>query len=70
MMIKKPIFSQTSHALYISIFQEEHEAILKNREIADSGITWKEYKSMTFTFQVVQLFCKQFNIISVAFFDN
>ncbi|KAF3496800.1 hypothetical protein DY000_02057795 [Brassica cretica] len=31
---------------------EEHEAILKNREDAESGLTWEEYKSMTYTFQV------------------
>lgn len=35
-----------------TLFQEEHERLLKNRDSADSGITWKEYKSMTFTFQV------------------
>lgn len=34
--------------------QEEHEAILKNRQKADSGLTWQEYKSMTYTFQVLQ----------------
>lgn len=34
------------------MFQEEHEMILKNRESSDSGVTWKEYKSMTYTFQV------------------
>nr|XP_023922839.1 cytochrome P450 87A3-like isoform X3 [Quercus suber] len=28
---------------------EEHEAILKSREDANSGLTWKEYKSMIFT---------------------
>ncbi|XP_030937236.1 cytochrome P450 87A3-like isoform X1 [Quercus lobata] len=32
---------------------EEHEAILKSREDANSGLTWKEYKSMTFTHNVV-----------------
>ncbi|KAJ0778908.1 putative abieta-7,13-dien-18-ol hydroxylase [Helianthus annuus] len=31
---------------------EEHENILRNRENKESGLTWKEYKSMTFTFQV------------------
>ncbi|MBA0678866.1 hypothetical protein Goari_020185, partial [Gossypium aridum] len=29
----------------------EHETILRNRENTDSGLTWKEYKSMTYTFQ-------------------
>ncbi|XP_075672493.1 cucurbitadienol 11-hydroxylase-like [Castanea sativa] len=32
---------------------EEHEAIIKSREDANSGLTWKEYKSMTFTHNVV-----------------
>ncbi|XP_023912818.1 cytochrome P450 87A3 [Quercus suber] len=32
---------------------EEHEAILKNREDVNSGLTWKEYKSMTFTHNVI-----------------
>ncbi|KAG7966912.1 hypothetical protein I3843_08G073200 [Carya illinoinensis] len=32
---------------------EEHEAILNSREDADSGLTWKEYKSMTFTHNVI-----------------
>ncbi|KVH95469.1 hypothetical protein Ccrd_002470 [Cynara cardunculus var. scolymus] len=31
--------------------QEEHENILRNRENKETGLTWKEYKSMTFTFQ-------------------
>ncbi|KAE9450897.1 hypothetical protein C3L33_17192, partial [Rhododendron williamsianum] len=31
--------------------REEHEAILARRENSDSGFTWKEYKSMKFTFQ-------------------
>lgn len=39
-----------STCLYPS--QEEHEAILKNRENVHSGLTWREYKSMTYTFQV------------------
>ncbi|XP_022935245.1 cytochrome P450 87A3-like isoform X2 [Cucurbita moschata] len=30
---------------------EEHEGILKNRKDKASGITWNEYKSMTFTFK-------------------
>jgi cytochrome P450 len=35
---------------------EEHETILRNREDADSGLTWEEYKSMTYTFQVALKF--------------
>ena len=37
---------------YLIMLQEEHEAILKNKENPNSGISWKEYKSMTFTHQV------------------
>lgn len=56
----RPLYSFTTfivtnqqHTLNVSTFcQEEHEAILNQRENADSGLTWKEYKSMTFTFQV------------------
>lgn len=36
----------------VHLDQEEHETILRNREDADSGLTWEEYKSMTYTFQV------------------
>ncbi|CAL2279870.1 unnamed protein product [Prunus armeniaca] len=39
-----------------SVVQEltaEHEAILKNRENPNSSLTWDEYKSMTFTLQVI-----------------
>lgn len=32
--------------------QEEHEEIVRRRENPDSGLTWNEYKSMKFTFQV------------------
>lgn len=47
------IVTNQQHTLNVSTFsQEEHEAILNQRENADSGLTWKEYKSMTFTFQV------------------
>ncbi|KAK3418286.1 hypothetical protein EUGRSUZ_H04234 [Eucalyptus grandis] len=32
---------------------DEHESIIKQREISKSPITWKEYKSMPFTLQVI-----------------
>ncbi|XP_010024953.3 cucurbitadienol 11-hydroxylase [Eucalyptus grandis] len=32
---------------------DEHESIIKEREISKSSITWKEYKSMPFTLQVI-----------------
>ncbi|KDP25498.1 hypothetical protein JCGZ_20654 [Jatropha curcas] len=46
---------------------EEHEAILRNRENANSSITWKEYKSMTFTFQVINETVRLANIVPVIF---
>ncbi|XP_059625399.1 beta-amyrin 16-alpha-hydroxylase CYP87D16-like [Cornus florida] len=41
------------HPLVLEELTAEHEAILKNRENSDSPITWEEYKSMTFTLQVI-----------------
>ena len=38
--------------MFCFILQEEHEAIVRKRENPDSALTWSEYKSMTFTFQV------------------
>ncbi|TKY49420.1 Cytochrome P450 87A3 [Spatholobus suberectus] len=38
---------------YHKCMQEEHEAILKRREDPNSGVTWQEYKSMTFTLQFI-----------------
>ncbi|XP_022965233.1 cytochrome P450 87A3-like [Cucurbita maxima] len=48
-LISLPLnFSGTAHH---KCRQVEHEGILKKRDKADSGLTWAEYKSMTFTFQ-------------------
>lgn len=33
--------------------QAEHENILKKREDPNSSLTWNEYKSMSFTLQVI-----------------
>ncbi|XP_041013131.1 cucurbitadienol 11-hydroxylase-like [Juglans microcarpa x Juglans regia] len=41
----------------------EHEAILKNREDPKSTLTWHEYKSMTFTFQVINEALRLGNVI-------
>ncbi|KAF3974991.1 hypothetical protein CMV_001732 [Castanea mollissima] len=41
------------HPKVVQALTEEHEAILKNREDVNSGLTWKEYKSMTFTHTVI-----------------
>ncbi|XP_050211074.1 beta-amyrin 16-alpha-hydroxylase CYP87D16-like [Mercurialis annua] len=43
----------TDNPLVVEKMRDEHEAIIKNRENKDSGLTWKEYKSMTYTHQVV-----------------
>ncbi|KAJ7952368.1 Cytochrome P450 family protein [Quillaja saponaria] len=45
----------SDHPLALKQLEEEHEAIIKQREDPNSGVTWKEYKSMAFTFQVVRL---------------
>ncbi|XP_066338115.1 cytochrome P450 87A3-like [Miscanthus floridulus] len=37
----------------VEALKEEHEAILKKREDKNSGFTWEEYKSLTFTTQVM-----------------
>ncbi|QHO10841.1 hypothetical protein HN51_068728 [Arachis hypogaea] len=39
--------------LVLKQLQEEHESILKRRKDPNSGVTWKEYKSMTYTFQFI-----------------
>ncbi|KAH6826523.1 hypothetical protein C2S53_016880 [Perilla frutescens var. hirtella] len=41
------------HPLVLEELTAEHEAILKKRENSDTGLTWNEYKSMTFTLQVI-----------------
>ncbi|XP_030475239.2 cytochrome P450 87A3 [Syzygium oleosum] len=46
---------------------EEHEAIIRKREDADSALTWKEYKSMTFTFQVINETVRLANIVPGIF---
>ncbi|XP_010275621.1 PREDICTED: cytochrome P450 87A3-like [Nelumbo nucifera] len=43
----------TDHPQVLMALTDEHEAILRSRETADSAITWEEYKSMTFTSQVI-----------------
>ncbi|KAJ0937423.1 putative abieta-7,13-dien-18-ol hydroxylase [Helianthus annuus] len=46
---------------------EEHELILKKREKPEAGLTWEEYKSMTFTFQIINETLRLGNIAPVAF---
>ncbi|KAI3977862.1 hypothetical protein MKX01_036702 [Papaver californicum] len=47
------MISLTQHPRVLQELQDEHYAILKGRENTDSLLTWKEYKSMTFTNQVI-----------------
>ncbi|KAK1560148.1 hypothetical protein Q3G72_022867 [Acer saccharum] len=41
------------HPDVLAELMKEHQAILNNRENKNSGITWEEYKSMTFTHMVI-----------------
>ncbi|XP_012439616.1 cytochrome P450 87A3 isoform X1 [Gossypium raimondii] len=50
----------------LNTLTDEHEAILRNRENTDSGLTWKEYKSMRYTFQVRELY---YFILLIAFIN-
>ncbi|CAK7335458.1 unnamed protein product [Dovyalis caffra] len=57
----------SDHPLVLKKLTEEHEEILKNRENANSGLTWKEYKSMKFTFQVINETVRLANIVPGIF---
>ncbi|XP_077247527.1 cytochrome P450 87A3-like isoform X2 [Tasmannia lanceolata] len=57
----------TDHPLALEKLTEEHEAILSGRENKDSEITWKEYKSMTFTSQVINETVRLANIVPGIF---
>ncbi|KAK2995972.1 hypothetical protein RJ640_026011 [Escallonia rubra] len=46
---------------------KEHEAILRSREKQDSTITWREYKSMTFTHMVINETVRLANIVPGIF---
>ncbi|CAO2034615.1 unnamed protein product [Urochloa humidicola] len=46
---------------------EEHEAIVSNRKDRDAGLTWAEYKSMTFTSQVILEIVRLANIVPGIF---
>jgi len=50
------VIIEKAKLICVHLNQEEHETILRNREDADSGLTWEEYKSMTYTFQVALKF--------------
>lgn len=46
---------------------EEHEAIIRRRTNPNSGLTWKEYKSMVFTFQFINETVRLANIVPTIF---
>ncbi|VAH35056.1 unnamed protein product [Triticum turgidum subsp. durum] len=52
----------SGHPNVVESLKEEHEAILKKREDGRSGITWEEYKSMTFTAQVTNEIARVSNV--------
>ncbi|KAF0893367.1 hypothetical protein E2562_024190 [Oryza meyeriana var. granulata] len=57
------------HPLVLEELTVEHETILKDREAGSEpdGITWKEYKSMAFTSQVINETVRLANIAPVIF---
>ncbi|KAA8522350.1 hypothetical protein F0562_013289 [Nyssa sinensis] len=57
----------SDHPLVLKELTEEHEAILRRREHLDSGLTWNEYKSMTFTFQFINETVRLANIVPGIF---
>ncbi|OMO77224.1 Cytochrome P450 [Corchorus capsularis] len=52
---------------YHACLQKEHEAIIKTRDYKDSQLTWKEYKSMTFTHMVINETVRLANIVPGIF---
>ncbi|KAH6818203.1 cytochrome P450 [Perilla frutescens var. frutescens] len=57
----------SDHPLVFQQLREEHDAIIRKRETADSGLTWSEYKSMKFTFQVINETVRLANIVPGIF---
>ncbi|KAK6781715.1 hypothetical protein RDI58_019511 [Solanum bulbocastanum] len=55
------------HPKVLKELTEEHEAIIRRRENASYGLTWKEYKSMKFTFQFINETVRLANIAPVIF---
>eukprot|EP00257_Ricinus_communis_P026960 XP_025014374.1 uncharacterized protein LOC8277841 [Ricinus communis] len=43
----------TEHPLVMQELVKENEEIIRSRENKETGLTWKEYKSMTFTMHVI-----------------
>ncbi|PKA46547.1 Cytochrome P450 87A3 [Apostasia shenzhenica] len=57
----------SQHPAVLHKLKEEHEKIIINRENPESGLTWKEYKSMSFTFQVILETVRLANIVPGIF---
>lgn len=57
----------TDHPAALQQLTEEHEAILAKREHKNSNLTWKEYKSMTFTSNVINETLRLANIVPGIF---
>ncbi|KAK9290820.1 hypothetical protein L1049_008998 [Liquidambar formosana] len=57
----------SDYPLVLKALTEEHDAILRNRETVDSGLTWKEYESMNFTFQFINETVRLANIVPGIF---
>ncbi|CAI8589248.1 unnamed protein product [Vicia faba] len=57
----------SDNPLVFKQLQEEHDAILERREDPNSGVTWQEYKSMTFTFQLITETVRLANIVPGIF---
>lgn len=57
----------SEHPAVLKELTDEHENILKNRENVDSAVTWREYKSMIFTSQVIDETLRLGNIAPLIF---
>ncbi|XVF73270.1 hypothetical protein PTKIN_Ptkin12aG0188400 [Pterospermum kingtungense] len=57
----------SEHPDVLEELMKEHEAILKARDEGESGLTWQEYKSMTFTHMVINETVRLTNIVPGIF---
>ncbi|XVE73920.1 hypothetical protein DITRI_Ditri11bG0157400 [Diplodiscus trichospermus] len=57
----------SEHPDVLKELTKEHEAILKARDSDESGLTWREYKSMTFTHMVITETVRLANIVTGTF---
>ncbi|KAK6947726.1 Cytochrome P450, partial [Dillenia turbinata] len=57
----------TDNPPVLKALTEEHEVILRRRKNVDSRLTWAEYKSMKFTFQVINETARLANIVPGIF---